>query len=419
MEPEDSLPNRFTLQSSVKISSGLSDFDFLPYKLWKTPGLVLCRTDGKIQIYSPNGDLFKEFDSGHSILSCASVYSPEELIIGSIDSTYLRVHSIQYNITANYPVTLIVDSLMFNNTSAVPTAFTQYSRLGKKLWVVGDSLGEISVFFQDGELQGRANGKVGPISHIDRYGQSLIYSGKRKIAVFNTGNLEVGTVCEDTIADINAISLDIQPAIVFAALDNGDIMVYDTRFSVSNGPASCKAVYRLVAKNTGNLASVKGHLLVWGDGVLTAFNTSFLETEANSMGQSYSLPVKTSQNIKSYKNNKFNSVFLASHDEIRIYEVAIPVGSIPTSSSSSFDFGYLRIILIILAVIFIVFWKTKGRKSKRELEVEKLEESLEELQKSMESTSKISEDLTSRFKNVEASTKHLSSLTGLDNSDSD
>ena len=342
-------------------------------------------------------------------------------MIGSIDSTYLRVHSIQLNATSDNPVSLLTDALLFENHEASPTCFAHYTRLNKKMWIVGDSSGSISVFFQDGELQGRAAGKVGPILFIDKYGQQLMYAGKNRISVFNTGTLEAGIMCEATLHEIQGISMDIAPAIAFAALANGDILVYDTRYSVNNGPASCRPVYRLVGKGPGQIASIKGHLLLWGQGVLTAFNTSFLEADTNSLPQYYSLPLSDSLFIKSYKNNNLNSVFIASSQGVGIYEVALPVVIAPSSTAgfAGIDMGYLRIVVIVVVVIFVVVWKSKGRKTKRDLEVERLEESLQELQKSMENTSKISEDLTKRFKSVEETTKHLSGLNLPHGSDSD
>ena len=274
------------------------------------------------------------------------------------------------------------------------------------------------MYSNTGELQGRTFGKVGPIKFIDKYLQQLVFCGTHKIGVFNTGSLEVGVMCENTVHEIQSLSLDVSPAIVFAGLQNGEVIVFDTRYSISNGPAYCKPVHRLVGKNFGSLASIKGHLLSLNNGVLTAFNTSFLEVELVSIPQYYSLPTKSSV-IKSYKNNNINTVVIASFEQIRVYEILAPVFLPKLQTGFTFDFAYVRVIAVVLAVVFIVFWKSRGRKSKRDLEVEKLEQSLEELHKSMESTSKISEDLTNRFKYVEETTKNLAGVRRIAEDDFD
>ena len=381
--------------------------------------MLTCLNTGIIQIYTPEGALFKEFESGHEPMFCASLYSPDEIIIGSLDNKYLRIFTISTNKTANYPTTLSADVLLFDNSDIKPTAFTQYIRLGKKQWIVGDSIGNITVVLANGEILGRANGKVGPIQFFDKSGQQLVYAGKNKISIFNTGSLEPGVMCENTISNILDISLDISPSIIFASLENGDIIVYDTRYSISNGPAYCKPVYRLVSTHPGKIATIKGNLLLIASNILTAFNTSFLEIDAISVPQHFSLPITNTKLIKSYKNNNIISVLISTENEIRVYDIFAPIIIPQNQNGFGIDFSYVRIIVIALAVIFIVVWKSKGRKSKRELEVEKLEQSLAELQKSMESTSKISEDLTTRFKNVEESTKHLSGIRELRESDSD
>ena len=357
--------------------------------------MLTCLNTGIIQIYTPEGALFKEFESGHEPMFCASLYSPDEIIIGSLDNKYLRIFTISTNKTANYPTTLSADVLLFDNSDIKPTAFTQYIRLGKKQW------------------------KVGPIQFFDKSGQQLVYAGKNKISIFNTGSLEPGVMCENTISNILDISLDISPSIIFASLENGDIIVYDTRYSISNGPAYCKPVYRLVSTHPGKIATIKGNLLLIASNILTAFNTSFLEIDAISVPQHFSLPITNTKLIKSYKNNNIISVLISTENEIRVYDIFAPIIIPQNQNGFGIDFSYVRIIVIALAVIFIVVWKSKGRKSKRELEVEKLEQSLAELQKSMESTSKISVDLTTRFKNVEESTKHLSGIRELRESDSD
>ncbi|OMJ71877.1 hypothetical protein SteCoe_29791 [Stentor coeruleus] len=407
LEPQDSLPNRFRLTTSVTLSSNIIDFDFLAYRIWNLPSLALCTKDGKILIYTSGGTLFKEFQTGHEILYCSCSTASDELVIGSVDNQYLRIHSISLNTTQSNLVSMIADVKLFNTEDVVPRSLTHYIRVGKKMWIVGDSKGDITVFNHDGELIDRTNTNFGPIHTIAVSGQQLVVSGKRRIGVFNSATMEFTTLCNEVVSDIYSITLDNTPAIVFVSMENGEIIVLDTRYSVNNGPAYCKAVYRLVGKFPGHLASIQGNLLLWNTGKLVAFNTTFLEVDATVMPQYYSLPMKISHLIKSYQKNNNNVVALSSNDEIRLYNIRPPETQINQVASSNFDLGSFRWVIVLVLVIIIIVYKSKGRKSRKELEVEQLERSLEELQSSMESTSKISEELTSRFKTVEESTNQL------------
>ena len=315
---------------------------------------------------------------------------------------------------------MVLEYEMFDEGSdAEITAFTQYTRLNKKYWVLGDNYGNITVISMEGEVFGRTYGKVGPIESIVKQGQQLMYSGKRRLAVFNVGTMEVTSTCGDTISEIFKFTIDSPSAIVHVSLLNGDVLTYDSRFSISNGPAFCKAVHRGFSRFPGNLASIKGGLVLWSGSALVFFNTSFLEIDSTSQASYFTLPTRYSRSIKSTSTADGNLVLLSGIDSIRLYHVYQP-DFIPVSASSSgIDFGYVRVIAIVIIVICFVLWKSKNRKSRKDLEVEKLEKSLEELQRSMESTTKMSEELTSRFRNVEESTKSLGGLRNRIQDDSD
>jgi hypothetical protein len=305
------------------------------------------------------------------------------------------------------------------DSGAEVTAFLQYTRLGKKFWVIGDSLGYVTVVASDGEVFGKTNGKVGSVEQIVKQGQQIMFAGKRKVAVFNVGTMDVTGICGDTFADIFRFAIDNPSGILHVSLVNGDVLTFDSRFSVSNGPAFCKAVHRNSARFPGNLATIKGGLLLWSGSGLIFFNTSYLEIDSVSKPDYYTLPMRYSRSIKSTQTGEGNLLMLSGINEIRLYQIKEPSFIPVSSSTSSLDFGYIRVIAIVIIVIGFVLWKSKNRKSRKDLEVEKLEKSLEELQRSMESTTKMSEELTSRFKNVEDSTKSLSGLRGKLQDDSD
>ncbi|OMJ94011.1 hypothetical protein SteCoe_2929 [Stentor coeruleus] len=397
LEPQDSLPNLFHLTTSVTLSSNIKDYDFLTHRIWKLPSLVLCTKDGKILVYTAEGIMFKEFQTDHEILYCTCSTGLEELVIGSVDSQYLYVYSISLNTTQSSIVSMITKIKLFDDENIVPCSLVYYVRVGRRMWVVGDSKSGISIFNHDGELIDRTNIHFGPILTIVTSGQQLVVSGKRRIGVFNTAAMEFTTLCNEMVSDIHSISLDNTPAIVFVSMENGEIIVLDTRYSVNNGPAYCKAVYRLVGKFPGYLASIHGSLLLWNTGELVIFNTTFLEVDATAMPKYYSLPMKNSYLAKSYRGGGNNIVALSSNDEIRLYNVLSAETQVSQAGSSIYDLGSFGWMIILALVIIIVVYKAKNRKSLKELEVEELEKSLQGLNFSIDGTSKISEDILSRF----------------------
>lgn len=318
-----------------------------------------------------------------------------------------------FNESEKFPVNVIVDKKIVEEEGGEITAFTQYTRMGKKLWVAGDNLGFLTILSVDGELIGKVYGKVGQIEQIVKHGQTLMYSGKRKISVFNTASLEISGTCESA-AEIFKFTIDQSPSIIHASLVTGEIITYDTRFSISNGPAYCKAIHRNIARFPGNIASIKGTNLVWAGKNLVAFNTTYLDFDSTTVPEYFTLPNRYSRSIKSFSVNDGSLVMFSGIDEIRVFLVINPDFVPLVSQSSVFEYGYIRTIVIVIVIIFFVLWKSKTRKSKKDLEVERLERSLEELQRSMESTTKMSEELTSRFKNVEETTKHLGGLRRTD-----
>lgn len=398
----------------------MSDSDFLPYRQFKTPGYIACLIDGTISIYSDAGIKIKEFSTGLEIQFCAANQGPDEILIGSSDKRTVKVFRVKFNETEEHPELMVLEHEMFEKDSDVEiTAFTQYNRLAKKYWVIGDNYGNITILDMEGEVFGRIYGKVGSVESIVKQGQQLMYSGKRKIAVFNVGTMEVTSTCGETASDIFKFTIDSPSAIVHVSLTNGDILTYDSRFSISNGPAFCKAVHRSFSRFPGNLARIKGGLILWSASSLVFFNTSFLEIDITNKPDYFTLPTKYSRSIKSIPTAEGNLVLLSGIDQIRLYQVFEPDFIPVPASSSVIDFGYIRVIAIVIIVICFVLWKSKNRKTQKDFEVEKLEKSLEELTKSMASTSQMSEELTSRFRNVEESTLNLGGFRNRMQDDSD
>jgi len=391
--------------------------------------IVVCLNDGTLNIYDLAGELLYRYKTGHKHLFCAATQSTDEMLIATIDKTEIKVHHIEMHLEANstitatdqefglkcskakFTVSLLSSGILFNGTNPEPTAFSHYSRLGKKYWIVGDSDGFINVYHYNGEIYSRGSTGLSTIKTLDRSGQQLAYAGDKTLGIYNLGSMEPHIICDPGIYNITDISIDFTSSIVHAAFENGEIFTYDTRFTANNVPTHCKAIARLVNKHGGpdtKLVSVKGSLLAWGDGVLTNFNTSFLDGKPFLPPAYFTLnqlPQKESPLIKGFKLSLGGHYLaIASSDRIAAYEIIAPKYK-PQVASESFDFSNLRIIAIGLAIIGIVIYKAKTRKSRPQQEVEKLEKGLEDLQRTINQTNKMSEDMTRKLRDVESEAK--------------
>jgi hypothetical protein len=112
------------------------------------------------------------------------------------------------------------------------TSILFYIRAGRKHWVVGDSQGLISLLDFNGTVIGTGETYRGQINSFDRFGQSLTFATDHNVGIFDLNTMEVAQVCEGSTSKFTDVVIDATRSsnIVYASMENGDVLVYDTRY---------------------------------------------------------------------------------------------------------------------------------------------------------------------------------------------
>ena len=238
-----------------------------------------------------------------------------------------------------------LDVTLFDKEDLYATSILFYIKSGKKYWVIGDSHGGVSMHMFNGTFVNRGLTNKGHVNSLDRFGQSLIFATDKNVGVFDLNAMETQTICDGSTSKINSVLIDQTRSsnIVYGAMDNGDIIVFDTRHENSR----CKAVAKFGGKATqGSLGVVRGRLINWDGESMTIFNTTFLDTNLHSqpVSQRIQEPAKLPV-VLNYRTQGGNVIGLASANAIRIYDV-VNLGPAPAG-----DFiGNYRFLIIGFAI---------------------------------------------------------------------
>lgn len=382
--------------------------------------VIMFTEEGTLHIFEVSGKLVLRTELGATDIShCSTLTTTDQVLISYIHSNRITVGSLILNPESiNNPIyTQIHSEWLFNGTSGLtPTAFTNYMRMGKKYWIVGDSQGGISLYSETGEFRERGLTGLSSISSLDRVSQQLIFSGDKTTGIYNLGSMEVYAQCENSVSPIYISVLDYSSTVIYGGLENGDIIVYDTKYSVNNSPVTCKPIARLVNHRTDKhslLATSKHFLLSWDGEVFTAFSNSYLKVRAAAPPYHYTvkdLGEAGKPSLKSLKTSQGNSIVgVSSGNSLMVFELlssAIKKSPLAAQENSGLgiDFGYIRVAAIIIGVLVVVFYRMKNRKSRALTEVEKLERSLEGLQHSVNKSSKMTGSVQKRMHRIEEET---------------
>lgn len=390
----DSFTPYFKFKASVQVPGNIQCFDFT-----EESSLVVFTTKGELNVFDARGKLVFSTELGiKDIPYCSAFASTDRILIAYLHSNHITVSSLILNQESLNPIyTQIHSGALFNGTTGpLPTAFTDYVRMGKKYWVVGDSQGGISLYSDTGEFKDRGLTGLSTITSLDRVSQQLIFAGDKTTGVYNLGAMEIYLRCEDSLSPMYSSVLDYSTTIIYGGLENGDIIVYDTKYSINNSPVTCKPIARLVNRYTSKhslLATSEHFLLSWNGEIFTAFNNSCLEGGMAVPPYHYTVKdlVKSPKSsLRSFKTTQANSIIgISAGNSLMIFELlsstmkTAPLAA-PGDSEFGIDFGYIRIAAIIIGIFVVVFYRMKNKKSPAQTEVEKLERSLEDLQHSVD-----------------------------------
>lgn len=254
-----------------------------------------------------SGNLLYRYDTGHSapIRLIAATNNYEEIkFVTLAEDKLMRVHSLEMSVSKkNYTVEteywgqqtsramisvtlesvtpLFTDAAvdltsmrpvdnneLFVNADVAATSLIFYVRSGTKYWLIGDSVGGISLHHFNGTFLKRGLAASSSISALDRFGQYVVFAAGHSIGTFQMPAMQVQLTCEEHITRVTDLIIDLSTStsIVFAAYANGDVLAYDTRYNV-DGETMCRTVWSHKEKKVLaplRLGGVKSGLAVWG-----------------------------------------------------------------------------------------------------------------------------------------------------------
>jgi hypothetical protein len=359
----DSLPQRLKSLGAIPVSSKSLDFIALKGKEGSLKiGLVICQ-GSLISVYSSSAELLGTY-ALNNILFCAASSTPDDPLIGVVaGSSPFELAVLSFDGS----VLQLLSSRRLLNDTALPTAFINYSRLGKKYWIAGDDRGRITFFAGNGEVIGQGNTSTTSVTLLDKFGSQVVFAGDNKVGVYNLGTLEVFQMCEPALYDVVDVAQDFSATVIYVLVRNGDILVYDTKHSSSTSAPMCKSVARFDNHfyKPSKLVALRGSLLAISNNVVISYNFSSLETDIFYPPTFYKVRSKDGQTgFKSLRMpNAGNYLVIFNSAEINLYEVT---NVFFTPGNAPFDYTG-PLITIFMFIGGIVLWKLlQGQKKQKQ-----------------------------------------------------
>ena len=302
ISPEEWLMSKIIPRSKINFAKPVANAQFLtmkPVGLYRDVanslniGLVVGYEDGTLQIMQNNGEVLCSYELNYPPRLIATTTNYDEVKIAVIspfstleifdffmekmkktDNDSSKMH---YELTKESSVQLPSDS---------PTTLIHYVKTGKKFWVIGDSLGNLSMHLINGTFSKLSELNLGPINSLDRFGQTLVFSTPTSVGLINSGTLEFQQACTG-LSSITDICIDTMSSssIVYALTDN-KVLVIDTKHT-QGSENFCKGnLYIVIAtKNIENthkkIICARNYFVTWGEGNARIYNNTLYYTEGS------------------------------------------------------------------------------------------------------------------------------------------
>lgn len=349
-QPEhDSLPNRLISLSSVQTSSRSVDFIALKNKDNSVKiGFVVCQTS-LVNLYTISGDLLSTY-AVNGIQFCAGSSTPDDPSVAVASQTELLVLGFD-----GKNLQLTNSKKLFNDT-ALPTTLINYSRLGKKYWLVGDSWGRVTFYSGNGEVIGQGQTGTKSVTLLDKFGSQVIYAGENRLGIYNLATMDVYQECEPALSEILDAVQDFSATIIYALLSSGDIIIYDTKHSSSSSAPMCKSISRFDNHfyKPSKLSPIRGSLLAIAKDVVISYNFSHLEQDKFYPPTYYKMRTSEQPVFKTLRMpSSGNYLIIVKSAEILTFEV-LSGGFV--SGGGGFDFANIALIGLMF-VGGILLWK--------------------------------------------------------------
>lgn len=352
-QPEyDFLPNRLKHLSTLSLTSKCVDFIALKSKDSSLNiGFLVCE-NSLLSIFSMKGVVLSTYAIAN-IVHCAGSATPDE--------PYIAIATQQDLVILSYDgvsIQYISSHNLFNDT-ATPTILINYSRLGKKFWLVGDDWGRVTFYGSTGEVVGQGHTGTSKITTLDKFGSQIIFAGDYKTGILNLATMEVYQLCEPATDFIVDVAQDFSATIIYAACENGDVFVYDTKHVTSSSAPSCKSIGRMrYPSKPSKIAVIRGSLLVANEEMMCSFNVTGLENDVFYPPACY----KVDWNDKDFKvkslrlPNSGNYLLMYGLNQVQSFDVGF--GAVATGTvAGGWDFGGDKVVSILMVIGGVVMWR--------------------------------------------------------------
>ena len=387
-------PLDFTFYDKLVLEDPVKCIEFVPSKG------IFAITDKGFYAFSQNAKINNRIAITHAFESCVI----SSFGFALVSKTSFRVGSLGTNST---DLSVGEEISLFNDSSLSATSAIDYSYNNKKYWVFGDSKGGISLFTSSGEFKSRGVTEFSSIAHIDKVRHDLLITGDRSVGLFSLASMKINEVCENAAGRVlSAVFSTKTPQLLYAAVENGDILQYDTKYSGSGSSPTCKPVYRYFNKYSSEYTSLgflQEWLVGWDGRTLSLFESTdtpafhytidFLETSKDSW-------VKVHENTLILANG--STVVIATANFYSSFEVE--------SDESSFDFMDMRILAIVMGVGIVVVYRLYNRKTE-----EGVGKRLDKIQRSLEENEMMGGNKKEKKKHVRFSNQNQTRRYELDN----
>lgn len=354
----DSFPLRVNLISSI--SESVKSLDFIALKSKdSTPhiGFVLCQ-NSLVSLYEVTGELIGTY-AVSGILFCAGSSTPEEPLIAIVSNFEIIILALDGN-----NIQFLSSHKVLNDT-ALPTTLIQYSRIGKKYWLVGDDWGRVTFYSAYGEFISQGSSGTSKITTLDKFGSQIVYAGDHKVGILNLATMEPYLECEPTIGKIIDVAQDFSATIIYVSTDNGDIIIYDTKFVSSTSAPYCKAMAKFPNERKHNkLAVIRNSLLAVSENTITSYNVSGLEQDVFYSPTYYQINENFEKvGVKSLRlPGSGNFLMLYGTGKVLIFDVK-NIGFM-SAPGDWIDFGGVRILAVVFTIGGVFLYRSLNKKTK-------------------------------------------------------
>lgn len=199
--------------------------------------LAVAYTNGMLEILQTNGELLCGYNLTYPAKLLATTTGYDDIKIAAISPDLkleiyeLHMEKLRKNETDPGKVIFRIAKESYDDiVTPYPTSIIYYVKTGKKYWVIGDAYSELSVHLFNSTLYKHINLNLGPITSLERFGQTLVFGTNTSIGVVNPTTLELQQVCLD-VGNVKDLCIDTMSSSAYVyALTSDSLVALDTKF---------------------------------------------------------------------------------------------------------------------------------------------------------------------------------------------